>query len=74
MEEFRKTAKLAILLHLQIHLLHQCQATGHYGLLSSKTILDLISFLYHIFNQKDGGRWETYCLYGVEGDGTLSIL
>ena len=26
------------------------------------------------FNEKDGGRWETYCLYGVEGDGILSIL
>ena len=46
----------------------------HYGLLSSKTILHLVSFLYHIFNQKDGGHWETYCLYGVEGDGILSIL
>ena len=26
------------------------------------------------FYEKDGGRWETYCLYGVEGDGILSIL
>ena len=26
------------------------------------------------FNEKDGGRRETYCLYGVEGDGILSIL
>ena len=26
------------------------------------------------FYKKDGGRWETYCLYGVEGDGILSIL
>ena len=25
------------------------------------------------FYEKDGGRWETYCLYGVEGDGILSI-
>ena len=36
--------------------------TMHYGLLSSKTILDLVSFLYHTFNQKDGaaGRHTAY--------------
>ena len=53
---------------------HYASPTLHYGLLSSKTILDLLSFLYHIFTEKDGGRRETYCLYGVEGDSILSIL
>ena len=36
--------------------------TLHYGLLSSKTILDLVSFLYHIFTKKMGaaGRHTAY--------------
>ena len=51
-------------------------AEKHYALWSaieqndSRFSIIFISY----FNEKDGGRRETYCLYGVEGDGILSIL
>ena len=55
---------------------HQCLTLRYNALWSaieqndSRFSIIFISYFY----EKDGGRWETYCLYGVEGDGILSIL